>query len=54
MGGVRSDLIVIVGTPVLEEEAVIGQKAEPMSVQTVVAEGIITTLVKSFCVGLPG
>ena len=40
----RSDLVVVVGTPVFDEKAGLGQRAKPVLVEAVIAEGAVEAL----------
>ena len=52
--GVRTDEVVIVGAPVLDEEASFGEGTEPVLVKAVVAEGAIEALDEGILHGFAG
>jgi hypothetical protein len=53
-GGVRADLVVIVGAPMFDEQAGFGEGAEPMLVKAVVAEGAVEAFDKGVLHGFAG
>ena len=52
--GVRTDEVVVVGAPVLDEEASFGEGTEPVLVKAVVAEGAIEALDEGILHGFAG
>ena len=53
-GGVRTDPVVILGAPVLDEETGFGQRAEPVLVEAVIAKGAVEAFDEGVLHGFAG